>query len=111
MKVTGTPAAAQAPPMKQPIDPAPRTATLGPPAISLSPAAIRLHPLVRKPQAFWRRARLPEDVDRHAAAGIPISADAQPFGFHLIGEPLADADGHVLVESAMISERAEEQFQ
>jgi hypothetical protein len=33
MKVTGTPAASHAPPMKQPTEPAPRIATFGAPAI------------------------------------------------------------------------------
>src|SRR6476469_9514105 len=110
MKVTSTPAAVQAPPMKQPTEPAPRIATFGPRAISSSPPAVWLHPLVWKPQAFRRRTRLPEDVDRHAAAGIPISADAQPLGFHLIREPLPDADRHVFVEAAMVAVGAEEQL-
>ena len=54
---------------------------------------------------------LPEDVDRDAAARIPVAADAQPRGLHLLDQPLADADGHVLVEAAVVAERAEEQLE
>src|SRR5437764_6830461 len=38
--------------------------------------------LVREPQPLGRRPRLPEDIDRHAAARIPIAADAQPLRLH-----------------------------
>src|SRR6476661_541244 len=104
MKVTGTPAAAQAPPMKQPTDPAPRIATLGPPAIISAPSAIGLHALVGQPEFFRRRARLPEHVDRHPATRVPVAADAQPLRLHLVEQALPDADGHVFVETAMIAE-------
>src|SRR4051812_7370493 len=104
MNVTGSPASAQQPPIKQPTEPAPRIATL-------SAATVRLHALVREPQAFRWRARLPEHVDRHAAAGIPIAADAQPLRLHLGKQPLTDAERYVLVEPAMIAESAEEQLQ
>src|SRR6185369_8111888 len=88
----------------------PQDRNLWSPRHDLPPAAIRLHPLVWKPQAFWRSARLPEDVDRHAATRIPVSANAQPFGFHLIHQALANANGDVLVKTAVIAERAEEQL-
>src|SRR6185369_10389978 len=104
MKVTGSPAACQQPPMKQPTDPAPRTAIL-------SPATVRRDALVREPQALRRRAALPADVDRDSAARVPVAADPQPLGLHLLGQPLADADRHILVESAMIAEGAEEQLE
>src|SRR4051794_39092288 len=101
MKLTGKPAAAQAPPMKQPTEPAPRMTTL-------SAATVWRDALVRQPQAFRRRARLPEDVDRDPPARIPVAADAQPLRLHVLDKALADADGHVLVEACMVAERAEE---
>src|SRR6476661_3731113 len=97
--------------MKQPIEPAPRIATFGPPLIALAAPAVGLHSLIGKPQAFGRSAALPEDVDRHAAARIPVTADAKPFGLHLGHHPLADADRHVLVEAAMTAEGAEEELE
>src|SRR5690348_1882800 len=102
MKVTGMPAACQHPPMKQPTEPAPRTAIL-------SAATVRSDALVGQPQAFGRRARLPEYVDRHPAPRVPVAADAQPARLHLAHQPLADADGHILVEAAMVAKRAEEE--
>src|SRR4051812_33641303 len=105
-KVTGKPAACQHPPMKQPIEPAPKMAMRGPPSIGLAPPAVGLHSLVRKPEALGGSAALQEDVDRQAAAGVPETADAQPPRFHLGHEPLADPDRYILVESAMIAERA-----
>src|SRR5690242_4013207 len=104
MKVTGMAAACQHPPMKQPTEPAPRTAIL-------SAATVRGDALVGQPQAFGRRARLPEDVNGHSTARVPVAADAKPARLHLTHQPLADADGHILVEAAMIAERAEEQLQ
>src|SRR5256885_15047262 len=107
MKLTGTPAACQAPPIRHPTEPAPRIATRK----SSAAAAIRRDALVRQPQPFRRRSGLPEDVDRHSPARVPIAADPQPPGLHLFGQPLANADGHVLVEAAMIAKRAEEQLE
>src|SRR4051794_7149847 len=104
MKVTGKPAAAQAPPMKQPTEPAPRMTTL-------SAATVWRDALVGQPQALGRLARLPEDVDRNAAARIPVAADAQPLRLHFLNQALAYADRHVLVEACMVAERAEEQLE
>src|SRR4051794_14380156 len=104
MNDTGNPAACQQPPMKQPTEPAPRIATL-------AAATIGCDALVRQPQAFRGRPGLPEDVDRHPAARIPIAADPQPLGFHLVCEALADAHRDVLVEAAVIAEGAEEQLE
>src|SRR6476661_5263903 len=111
INVTGIPAPCQQPPMKQPIEPAPRMAMRGPPLIGLAPPAVGLHSLIGKPQAFRRLAALPEDVDRHAAARVPVTADAKPAGLHLGHKPLPDADRHVLVETAMVAEGAEKQLQ
>src|SRR5438270_13576074 len=104
MNVTGTPAACHAPPTKQPIEPAPRTATL-------AAATIRLDRLVRQPQPVGRRPRLPEDVDRHPAARVPVTADPEPLRLHLFGQPLADADGHILVEAVVVAIAPKEQFE
>src|ERR1700712_3399647 len=83
IRVTSRPDAAQAPPIQQPSEPAPWTAMRGPSGSGLSSPAIGSDALVGHPQACWRRARLPEDVDRNAAARIPIAADPQPHGLHL----------------------------
>src|SRR3982750_2548836 len=104
MKLTGSPAAAQAPPTKQPTAPAPRTATL-------AAATIRRDALVRQPQPLRRRARLPEDVDRHPAPRVPIAPDAQPPGHHPLPQPLPNPDRHVLMEAAMVAVGAEEQLE
>src|SRR5882757_4988328 len=90
MKPTGRPAAAQTPPTKQPTEPAPRTTIL-------SAATIWRDALIGQPQPLRRRSRLPEDVDRHSAARVPIAADAQPLRLHFAHQSLADADRHVLV--------------
>src|SRR4051812_32695169 len=94
-KRTPSPAAAQHPPIQHPIEPAPRIAILGP-STRLTAPAIGGDPLLGHPQARRRLAGLPEDVDRHAAARIPIAADPQPQRLHLLGEPLGDPDRHVL---------------
>ena len=53
MKVTGSPAACQQPPMKQPTEPAPRIAIRG--VGKSATATIGRNALVRQPQAFgWR---------------------------------------------------------
>jgi hypothetical protein len=54
---------------------------------------------------------LPEHVDRHPAARVPIAADPQPPRLHLVQEPLPDPNGHVLVEAAVIAERPEKQLE
>jgi hypothetical protein len=54
---------------------------------------------------------LPEDVDWHAAARIPIAADPEPERLHLGEQPLGDPDGAILVEGGVVAERAQEQLQ
>src|SRR3546814_13601508 len=71
---------------------------------SSSPPAIRRHALIGKPQPFGWRPRLPKDVDRDAAARIPVTADTQPAGPHFIEQAAADADGAILVKARMIAE-------
>src|SRR5690606_23238531 len=60
-------------------------------------AAIGRHVLAWKPQTRRRLARLPEDVDRNAAARIPVAADAEPQWLQLGIEALGDADRAILV--------------
>src|SRR3546814_2348931 len=67
--------------------------------------------LVGQPQAPGRGAGLPEDVDRNAAARIPIAADAQPFRPHLVEQAPADADGAILVEPRVTPKAGEEQLE
>ena len=71
----------------------------------LATPAIRRDALVgRQPHILRQFPRLPKHVDRHAAARIPVAADAQPFRVEQRGEFLADSDRAVLVEGAMIAE-------
>src|SRR5262249_13724318 len=56
-------------------------------------------------------ACLPEHVDRHASARIPVAADAQPFRLQQRHELLADGDGAVFVETAVITEAAQKKLQ
>src|SRR5215471_5145499 len=72
-----------------------------------SPRAIGRHALVRQPHICGQLALLPEDVDRHAAARVPVAADAQEFRLEQGDEFLADSDGAILVERADITEAAE----
>ena len=82
------------------------------PALKVQPApAIGRDALVGQPDALRQAAGLPEHVDRHAAARIPIAADAQPFGLEQRHELLADGDGAVLVEGAVVAEAREIKFQ
>src|SRR6516164_1765351 len=69
--------------------------------------AIGRHALVWQPQPLRRLACLPEDVDRDAAARIPIAADAQIMRRDQGGDGLGDPQGAVLMEGAMIAEAAE----
>lgn len=77
----------------------------------LASSAVRRDTGVGHVEAFGGLARLPEDVDGNAAAGIPIAADPQPFGLHRIDDPLADIDGAILVKGAVVSVGAEEQLE
>src|SRR5438874_12959477 len=61
----------------------------------LAAPAIRRDALVRHPHAVRQLAPLPEHIDRHAAARIPVAADAEPFRLEQVGDPLADADGAI----------------
>ena len=49
-------------------------------------------------------AGLPENVDRDAAAGIPIAADAQPVGFDLGDYTFGYVDCAGFVEITMVAE-------
>ena len=59
-----------------------------------SASAIRGNALVRQPEAGRRRFRLPENIDRNAAARIPVTADAEPSRLEEGGQPLADSIVH-----------------
>src|SRR5690348_15596144 len=104
IKVTGSPAASHVPPMKQPTEPAPRTAIL-------SAATVGCDALIRQPQTLRRFPRLPKDVDRHSPARIPIAADPQPLRLHFLDETLSNPDGDVLMESAVVAVGAEEELE
>jgi hypothetical protein len=74
------------------------------------PPAIWGHALVRQPRPLRRLPRLIEDIDRHAAAGIPIAAEAKPGGFQHLFETLRDREGAILVEGAVMAELAEKKL-
>src|SRR5689334_12391980 len=77
----------------------------------LSPAAIGGDALLGHPDALRQLPGLPEHVDRDAAARIPIAADAQPLRLEQACDPLADADGAVLVECAPVAEARQIELQ
>ena len=73
----------------------------------LLPAAIRPHALVGHPDVAGQAAGLPEHVDRHAAAGVEIAADAQPARLEQGDQPLADVERAILMENSVIAEAVE----
>src|SRR5580700_967811 len=89
----------------------PRRCRSGPRVVALATPAIRRHALVRQPETFGRRAGLPEDVDRNAAARLPVAADAQPARLGGRDDTLADGERRVFVESAVVAERAQVELQ
>src|SRR5580704_6698020 len=74
---------------------------------ALSAAAIAGNTLVGQPDAARRAARLPEYVDRHAAARKEIAADTQIARPQHVDQSLADRDGAILVEIAVVAEADE----
>src|SRR3954470_5846894 len=68
------------------------------------PAAVGRHTLIWNPHSLRQLAGLPEYVDRNAAAGIPVAADAQPFRLDLGCYPFADHHRAVFVKRAVIAE-------
>ena len=73
----------------------------------LAAPAIGRDALVGQPDALGQAAGLPEHVDRHAAARIPVAADAQVFRLEQRIEPLADPHRAVLVKGALVAEAGE----
>jgi hypothetical protein len=45
-------------------------------AVNSAAATVRSYTLVGQPDILWRLSFLPEHINRNAAAGIPIAADA-----------------------------------
>src|SRR5690606_17235070 len=90
---------------------APSSRTLAGLATRSAAAAIGRDTLIGQPQPLRRRAALPEDIDRNASARVPVAANPQPARPHFLEQALADADGDVLVEAAVITERGEEQLE
>ena len=64
-------------------------------------------PLVRQPRFFGLVAGLPKHVDRDAAAGMPVAADAQEARLEQLRQPTTHAEGAILVEGAVIPEAVE----
>ena len=77
------------------------------PQYSLPAATVWRDALVGQPQALGRCRGLPEDVDRHAAARVPIAADPEPARFERLHQTLGDPQGAVLVKGALVAKRAE----
>src|SRR5262249_44113797 len=72
--------------------------------------SIRGDALVRYPQVFRWHCRLPENIDGHPAARIPVSADPQPPRFHLAHQSLPDPHRHVLVKATVVPVTTEEEL-
>src|SRR5262249_31074834 len=77
----------------------------------LSPSPIRRHARLRQPRILRWRARLPEHVDRDAAARVPVAGYPQPERLRRLDHAAPDHDGAFLVEGGMVAERHEEQLQ
>src|SRR5258708_40083032 len=77
----------------------------------LSSAAIAGDARIGQPQVRGRLAGLPEHVDRHAAAWVPVAADPEPARCQHLGGPLADRERTGLVEVGVIAEAAEIKLQ
>ena len=73
----------------------------------LAAPAVGRDALVGKPKPLGRRAALIEDVDRDAAAGVPVAADPEPLGRDLGDQTLGDGHRAVLMKSAVVAEGAE----
>src|SRR3546814_13000097 len=78
---------------------------------SLTPAPIALDTLIGHPQPLGRWSRLPEHIDWNAAARIPIAADPEPPGLHLLEQALADPHRAILVKGGVVAEAAQKQLQ
>ena len=77
----------------------------GPPGSSfLASAAIGRDALIGQPHTLGGFAGLPKDVDRDAAARIPVTADPEPARFQKADKILADPHRAVFVERAVVSE-------
>ena len=61
--------------------------------------------MIRDPDAFWRFAVLIEYINRDAAAGVPISSDAQPLGTSGGENTFTDLYRAVFMEGAVVAER------
>src|SRR5580704_9887840 len=77
----------------------------------LSSAAIAGDARIGQPQALGRLAGLPEYVDRHAAARVPVAADPEPARRQYLGQALADRERAGLMEVGVIAEAAEIKLQ
>src|SRR5947209_1729872 len=72
-----------------------------------SPPAIGGDALIGHPHAGRQLARLPEHVDRDAAAWVPIAADPQPAWRQELHQSFADRDRAVLVKGAVVAKAGE----
>src|SRR3546814_17988962 len=78
---------------------------------SLTPAPIALDTLIGHPQPLGRWSRLPEHIDWNAAARIPIAADPEPPGLHLLEQALADPHRAILETGGVVAAAAQKQLQ
>ena len=67
--------------------------------------------MLGQPQAGWRLAGLIEDIDRNAAARVPIAADPQPQRLQLLIQPFGDLERAGLVEAAVAAKGAKVELQ
>ena len=73
----------------------------------LTPAPDRVARPARAARHRRACAGLPEHIDGHAAARVPVAADAQIVRLEKASEPLADRHRAVLVEGAVVAEGGE----
>ena len=74
-------------------------------------AAIGGYSLVGDPDAGGGGAGLPEDVDRDAAPGVPVGAEAEPDGIEQSDEAFGDVQRAGFMEGAVIAEGGEVDFE
>src|SRR5262249_27062467 len=78
--------------------------------LSSAAAAVWRYTGLRDPHARRKLASLPENIDGHAAARIPIARHPDEFGLDRRLDALADLDGGVFMETAGVAETVQKQL-
>src|SRR5262249_37449917 len=80
-------------------------------AARLTAPTVRRNALIGEPYVLGQLALSEEHIDGYAAARIPIAANAEPMGSQNLNEPFADCDRAIFMESAVIAEGSEIEFE